>query len=271
MVFYRRTPSFFMLEATNLHIQEANDWVIFNNITYQIHQISDFNEMCRNFLEQMHLLMDFDGAVFYYSSEQELPQLRHAVCNSYSERVAKEYLDNYQKLDFSRGLLMGGKSMVYRESDVFSEDERMETECYQRFSKAEGFHHSVHILPAFEGKVLAKISFYRRRGQPDFLYDDVFLLDMFKEHLALRTARYYEDRARQHEKLSIHECEERFHLTARETTILGLLMQGLPNDVICAQLTITNNTLKKHILNIYKKLSIRNRTQLFKMVREYAD
>ena len=65
MVFYRRTPSFFMLEATNLHIQEANDWVIFNNITYQIHQISDFNEMCRNFLEQMHLLMDFDGAVFY--------------------------------------------------------------------------------------------------------------------------------------------------------------------------------------------------------------
>ena len=59
-----------------MHIQEANDWVIFNNITYQIHQISDFNEMCRNFLEQMHLLMDFDGAVFYYSSEQELPQLQ---------------------------------------------------------------------------------------------------------------------------------------------------------------------------------------------------
>lgn len=48
-------------------------------------------------------------------------------------------------------------------------------------------------------------------------------------------------------------------------------MQGLPNDVICGQLTITNNTLKKHILNIYKKLSIRNRTQLFKMVREYPD
>ena len=92
-----------------------------------------------------------------------------------------------------------------------------------------------------------------------------------KEHLALRIARCYEEHVRQHEKLSIHECEEQFRLTARETTILGLLMQGLPNDVICGQLTITNNTLKKHILNIYKKLSIRNRTQLFKMVREYPD
>lgn len=254
-----------------MHIQEANDWVIFNNITYQIHQISDFDTMCSNFLNQVRLLMDFDGAVFYYSSERDLPQLRHAVCCSYSEDVAQDYLDNYQTLDFSRGLLMGGKGMVYRESDVFSEEERTETECYKRFSMAENFHHSVHILPAFEGKVLAKISFYRKNGRPDFVYDDVFLLDMFKEHLALRIARYYEDRARQHEKLSIHECEERFRLTARETTILSLLMQGLPNDVICAQLTITNNTLKKHILNIYKKLKIRNRTQLFKMVREYSD
>lgn len=254
-----------------MHIQEANDWVIFNNITYQIHQTGEFDAMCYRFLEQAHLLMKFDGAVFYYSSESELPQLTHVVCYEYPEAVAKDYLDNYQALDFSRGLLMGGKSMVYRESDVFSEEERVETECYQRFCKAEGYHHSVHILPAYDGKVLAKVSFFRKCGQPDFLYDDVFLLDMFKEHLALRTARYYDERARQHEKLSIHECEERFHLTARETTILGLLMQGLPNEVICSQLTITNNTLKKHILNIYKKLNIRNRTQLFKMVREYGD
>lgn len=137
--------------------------------------------------------------------------------------------------------------------------------------QAEDFHHCVHILPAFDGKVLAKISFYRKSGRPDFVYDDVFLLDMVKEHLALRISRYYEEKARQHEKLSVQECEERFHLTARETTILGMLMQGLPNDVICGELTITNNTLKKHILNIYKKLRIRNRTQLFKMVREYAD
>ena len=167
--------------------------------------------------------------------------------------------------------LMGGKSMVYRDNDIFSADELEKTECFQRFSKAEGFQHSVHVLPAFEGKVLAKISFYRAADAPDFVYDDVFLLDMVKEHLALRIARCYEEHVRQHEKLSIHECEEQFRLTARETTILGLLMQGLPNDVICGQLTITNNTLKKHILNIYKKLSIRNRTQLFKMVREYPD
>lgn len=80
-----------------MHIQEANDWVIFNNITYQIHQIADFHEMCQNFLEQMRLLMDFDGAVFYYSSDTELPKLTHAVCCNYSEATAQEYLDEYQE------------------------------------------------------------------------------------------------------------------------------------------------------------------------------
>lgn len=58
--------------------------------------------------------------------------------------------------------------------------------------QSRGFQHSVHVLPAFEGKVLAKISFYRAADAPDFVYDDVFLLDMVKEHLALRIARCYE-------------------------------------------------------------------------------
>ena len=49
------------------------------------------------------------------------------------------------------------------------------------------------------------------------------------------------------------------------------LMQGKENPVICEELTISTNTLKKHILNIYRKLGIRNRVQLFKMIREHEE
>ena len=45
-------------------------------------------------------------------------------------------------------------------------------------------------------------------------------------------------------------------------------MNGQENVEICEELTISANTLKKHILNIYRKLGIRNRVQLFKMVKE---
>ena len=45
-------------------------------------------------------------------------------------------------------------------------------------------------------------------------------------------------------------------------------MDGRDNAAICEELAISVNTLKKHILNIYRKLGIKNRVQLFKMIKE---
>ena len=73
-----------------MRILETNDWVIFNNITYQIHEIRDFDQMCLTFLQQLRLLMDFDAAVFYYSSKTCVPELRHAVCLDYPQEVAED-------------------------------------------------------------------------------------------------------------------------------------------------------------------------------------
>ena len=49
---------------------------------------------------------------------------------------------------------------------------------------------------------------------------------------------------------------------------LRLLLAGESNDQICEELCISVNTLKKHVLNLYRKLGIRNRVQMFKMIRE---
>lgn len=70
------------------------------------------------------------------------------------------------------------------------------------------------------------------------------------------------------EKLTVSAAVEEYELTRREETILRLLMAGEENAVICTELMITANTLKKHILNIYRKLGIKNRVQLFKMIKE---
>ena len=95
-----------------MHILETNDLVVFNNITCQIHKNSDLNEMCRSFLDQVRLLLDFDAAVFYFSDFKNLPRLSHAVCCGYSGTLAAEYLESGQDQDYSRGLMMGGKKMV---------------------------------------------------------------------------------------------------------------------------------------------------------------
>ncbi len=51
-------------------------------------------------------------------------------------------------------------------------------------------------------------------------------------------------------------------LSARENEVAKLLVQGLMNQEIAASLYVSEITIKKHLSAIYRKLGIRNRTQL---------
>ena len=48
-------------------------------------------------------------------------------------------------------------------------------------------------------------------------------------------------------------------LSGREREVLHLLATGMPNQLIAAELTVTLNTVKKHVGNIFGKLGVTNR------------
>ena len=50
-------------------------------------------------------------------------------------------------------------------------------------------------------------------------------------------------------------------LTTRETEILGLAAQGMTNGRIARELWITEQTVKFHLANTYRKLGVANRTE----------
>jgi DNA-binding NarL/FixJ family response regulator len=51
------------------------------------------------------------------------------------------------------------------------------------------------------------------------------------------------------------------HLTTREVEILDLLCKGTQNKLIAHRLSLSENTVKAHVRNIYKKLRVKNRTE----------
>lgn len=57
-------------------------------------------------------------------------------------------------------------------------------------------------------------------------------------------------------------------LTNREKEVLDLLMKGYPAEIILSTLYISNNTLKRHVQNIYNKLNVHNRAELFKLLHK---
>ena len=57
-------------------------------------------------------------------------------------------------------------------------------------------------------------------------------------------------------------------LTKREKEVLDFLVKGYPNELIASTLFISSNTLKRHVQNIYNKLNVHNRAELYKLLHE---
>lgn len=238
--------------------------MLLNSIIYKIYTISSIDEMRRQFLEQMKMLIDFDSADFLLASPDGKNKLVSPVLFNCEEDMSIAY----DEIDYSRGILYSGKTLIYRETDIIDEEKRVETDYYKKVYRINNWHYSLQMILARKKEFVGVITFYRTIGKDDFIYDDIFILDLLKDHMAYRLYQQKKSGDLVSEKLSVSAATEKYSLTRREETILKLLMEGRDNTSICSSLSISENTLKKHILNLYRKLGINNRVGLFKMIRE---
>ena len=236
--------------------------MILNSIIYKIHTNPDFLAMRKELLEQLKMIIDFDSADFHLSKGDGSISLISRV--SYNNNNSLDF----ENIDYSKGILGIGKSMVYRETDIISDKKRVETEYYKDVYEANNWHYSLQLILGHNERFLGVITFYRNKEKEDFKYADVFKLQIIKDHLAYRMYKEQEKATKYGDKVSIQDAIELFGLTKRESAILELLINGYSNKEICEQIVIANNTLKKHVLNIYRKLGVKNRVQLFRMIKE---
>lgn len=61
---------------------------------------------------------------------------------------------------------------------------------------------------------------------------------------------------------------QRYGLTARESEVFHLLAQGLNRLAIARELVISDDTVRTHMRNIYRKLDVHSQQQLITLVRE---
>ena len=56
-------------------------------------------------------------------------------------------------------------------------------------------------------------------------------------------------------------CPQSPHLSQRQLEVLGLILQGLPNKLICRRLQLAQGTVKIHVSAVLKALNVETRTQ----------
>jgi two-component system, NarL family, response regulator DegU len=68
---------------------------------------------------------------------------------------------------------------------------------------------------------------------------------------------------REFNRVTLHERDKGAEnsLTAREIEVLELIAEGMINKEIAKRLYISEKTVKNHVSNIFKKLSVSDRTQ----------
>lgn len=242
---------------------DTNDWLVLNNIIYKIYTTENEKEMRMLFLEQLKMLIDFDAADFYLASEDNETGLVNPIAYN-CECVSGDY----DALDYSRGILYSGKSMVYRETDIIDDAKRKSSEYYQRVYRPNNWHYSMQIILAKDKLFLGVATLYRSIGKDNFEYDDIFLVDMLRDHLSFRLFKERQFRIENPHKWTIVGAAREFQLTKREEMVLQCIMEGKSKEEICEELVISINTFKKHSLNIYRKLGVNNRVQLFKKILE---
>ncbi|SDA72349.1 regulatory protein, luxR family [Lachnospiraceae bacterium G11] len=243
---------------------DTNDWIFLNSIIYKIYTMNNIDDMRTQFLEQMKMLIDYDSADFLLASPDGENKLVSPVLFNCEEDMSIAY----DEIDYSRGILYSGKTLIYRETDIIDDEKRVETDYYKKVYKTNNWHYSLQMVMARKKEFVGVVTFYRTIGKDDFAYDDIFILDLLKDHLAYRLYQQKKSGDLVSEKLTVSAATGKFGLTRREETILRLLMEGRDNTTISELLVISENTLKKHILNIYRKLGIKNRVGLFKMIKE---
>ena len=199
---------------------ETNDWMVLNNIIYQINYLKDSQEMRENLLKQLLLIIDFDSANFFVTDSDDPRILKNMAGYNFSEKLGEDYVGLYEKLDYQKGLMFDGKSRVYRETDIMEDKKRQETEYYKQFYQPNGWHYSLHASLAFEKRSVGTLALFRRQGKEDFSYKDVFVLEMLQDHLALRLYQDMSEHPDSDPKHTVHECVELYGLTRREEKIL---------------------------------------------------
>lgn len=246
--------------------KEIKEWMALNRIIYKIYGDEDEHKMREDFLEHINMFIDFDSAYFYLvSNESELAFDSPAVYQC--EADDKISFDSVPGLN---EILRNKKTIVFRETDIFKQDEWESSTNYNMFYKPDNWYYGMRLILAMDKKVLGIVTLFRSISKKNFDLNDVLMLDLFKEHLSLRLNMEKKSRYSSNalNVVSYDNVEKKYKLTKKERVVVELLSKGESVEQISERLDVSVNTVKKHTVNIYRKLGINKRIQLFQMFLE---
>ncbi len=244
-----------------------NELQIFNDILLQLYSMENLKEMERKFLTLIRTLLPYNQSNFRVIDPKTGEILRKDAIfiDTDQDMIPVFYANIEPEKNYLKNLFQYQQSVVFVDSDILDDTVRKKTEFYRDFLEPQGIPYGCGIILIQEGVLLGVVSFFRSAEWGDFTDKEVFVLDLFKSHLAKMISNCLKDKSNHRAAYLDYEEEP---LTQREKEIAKLIIAGYSNEEISDELCISVSTTKKHVYHIFHKYNVNTRLELIKLFYE---
>lgn len=180
------------------------------------------------------------------------------------EEITALYANYYHTIDYLSWFYNQGIPVTVRATDLVSLDVIEHSRIHQEWESRMGISYTATACIAADDILFGTISLMRSKEHGNFTDEEMRVFDDVNTHLCSRFGIVYPNGVNRF----MMDCDTdpivaAYSLSPREWEVSCLLMKGVSRADIADELSISKNTLKRHIANIYHKMGVSNEMQFF--------
>ncbi|MCQ4635201.1 LuxR C-terminal-related transcriptional regulator [Anaerovorax odorimutans] len=246
-------------------------WEKINQLILEAHTEGDIYRLRKMVLLKLGELIPHDKSFFDLGYKKDTKVVFFdPVSDNMDRNYLTSYFNKYESIDIMFWFFSQSRRNIYRESDYITDVMEETSVYYREWMLPQNIRYSMGSRVAYGEILYGSINLWRSKKHGDFTDEEVYILGVINEHLACRFHNKFPNGIkRNNENDYTDTLVHLYGLTPRESEVVELIYEGLPIRTIGEKLFISENTVKKHTHNIFRKMNISNRSQLMKIVHGY--
>lgn len=244
------------------------EWVRINDLLAEAGSRLSLFDACESMLRLLQSLIPFDHGLFFFYDQTDRRFLKPFLFNI-PEAVNDDYFTYYHRIDDIRAKAFN-QPFPARSSDIINYREWSKKEYFCDFMQANGFYYQLKADIHYQDKLLSSVSLLRNKTSGDFKEKELLYLKILRPHLGNHMYKLLvtekQEKTLQQESIHISRIidynHNKFRFSNRETDVINLIIRGLTSAEVSDILSISKETVRKHLRSIFIKSKVRNKTEL---------
>ena len=243
------------------------DWNNIFDILLKTGIQNSLDDYINTVLKEIERLIPYYAANFFmYNNQKEV--IDQPKCINMNNSLILDYERYYHKIDDIKDKTFDIKVPI-KSTDIMDYRYWKNTEYFTDFLAKNHLYYSCGVDIHYDEKLLGTIGLFREKSDLDYTEKDLLILNILRPHLANQMYKLFIlngifNNLKINKKLN--KGKNKFNLTRREIDVVKQIVDGKNNHEVANNLFVSINTVKKHLMNIYKKVDVNNRTELTSLI-----